>query len=89
MRAIFYERFGGPEVLRLGELPTPAAGPGDVLVRVRASGVNPIDWKLCEGFAEGLFPYQFPIVPGWEAAGEVAALGADVAGFEVGDAVFT
>ncbi|GAB4137686.1 MAG: NADP-dependent oxidoreductase [Sphingomonadales bacterium] len=89
MRAIFYERFGGPEVLRFGYLPTPAAGPGEVLIRVRAAGVNPIDWKLCEGFAEGMFPYQFPIVPGWEAAGEIASLGADAVGFEIGDPVFT
>lgn len=60
-----------------------------MLIRVHAAGVNPIDWKLRDGFAEGMFSYEFPIIPGWDAAGEIAVLGDDVEGFAVGDPVYT
>ncbi|RME68243.1 MAG: NADP-dependent oxidoreductase, partial [Alphaproteobacteria bacterium] len=62
MRAVYYEKFGGADVLKVGELPVPKPEKGEVLIRVAGAGVNPIDWKLREGFAVGLFPYTFPIV---------------------------
>lgn len=83
MKAAYYARFGGPELLNIGDLPMPEAGPGEVLIRVRAAGVNPVDWKVREGQLKHL-PYAFPIIPGWEAAGEVASVGEGVGQFTTG-----
>ncbi|QGN47472.1 zinc-binding dehydrogenase [Micromonospora sp. WMMC415] len=69
------------------ELPDPPVVPDVVLVRVRAAGVNPVDWKVREGYLAGAFPSHFPLVPGWDAAGVVAAVGPAVTGFAVGDEV--
>ena len=87
MRAAFYETYGGTDVLRVGELPDPVTGPDDVLVRVAAAGVNPVDWKIRQGYLEGAFPAHFPIVPGWDVAGTVEAVGPAVTAFAVGDRV--
>jgi NADPH:quinone reductase len=81
MRALYYEKFGGPDVLQLGELPQPHPGPGQVLVRVRASGVNPVDWKIREGWLQGLMEARFPVIPGLDVAGEVVAEGTGVSGW--------
>ena len=83
MRAIQIEQNGGPEVLQLAELPVPQPGPGQVLVRIAAAGINFIDTYL----REGRYPAQLPFIPGQEAAGTVEALGADVQEFAVGDRV--
>ena len=88
MKAIVIDGFGGADRLRLADVPTPEAGPGEVLIRVVCAGVNPVDWKIREGMLEGLFPHGFPLVLGWDAAGTVAALGPGVTGFAVGDAVY-
>lgn len=87
MRAAFYNRYGGPEVLQVGELPDPVTGPDDVVVRVAAAGVNPVDWKIRAGHLDGAFPAHFPIVPGWDVAGTVEAVGPAVEGLAVGDRV--
>lgn len=87
MKAIYYARFGGPDVLKFGELAEPVPGPGEVLVRVRAAGVNPVDWKLASGALKAFFPYAFPIIPGWDVAGDVAALGEGVTGYAIGEHV--
>ena len=83
MRAIQIQQTGGPEVLELAELPIPEPGAGQVLVRLRASGVNFIDTYL----REGRYPATLPFTPGQEAAGTVEALGQGVARFAVGDRV--
>ena len=83
MRAIQIKTTGGPEVMELVEIPTPKPGAGEVLVKIEASGVNFIDTYL----REGRYPAQLPFTPGQEAAGTVAALGAEVSGFAVGDRV--
>ncbi|MEE4025276.1 NADP-dependent oxidoreductase [Gordonia sp. PKS22-38] len=88
MRAITYDRFGGPEVLQLTELPTPKVGPDSVLVRVRASSVNPVDWKVREGYLDQVMDTVFPAVPGWDVAGVVEQVGLDTPEFHVGDEVF-
>jgi NADPH:quinone reductase-like Zn-dependent oxidoreductase len=88
MKAISYERFGGPEVLALGETATPEPGPGEVRVKVVAAGVNPLDHKRREGWVEQFYPTTFPAVPGLEFAGVVDALGQGATGFAVGDEVF-
>ncbi|MFI1970464.1 NADP-dependent oxidoreductase [Streptomyces cinnamoneus] len=85
MQAITQLSFGGPEVLHLTEVERPQPGPGEVLVRVRAAGVNPVDSAVRAGFFP-LFPTP-PAVLGWDVAGEVAAVGAGVTRFEVGDEV--
>ncbi|RJQ78816.1 NADP-dependent oxidoreductase [Pseudonocardiaceae bacterium YIM PH 21723] len=87
MRAITYSAYGGPEVLRLSEIAVPEPGPGQVRLAVRVAGVNPIDWKIRNGFMRDNFPVKFPHIPGFEVAGVVDAVG-DGAGFAVGDEVF-
>lgn len=87
MRAIFQQTYGGPDVLELGERPDPTVGPDIILVRVRAAGVNPVDWKIREGYLQGAFPHALPNIPGWDVAGVVEAVGPAVKEFEVGDEV--
>lgn len=88
MRAITYDRFGGSDVLQLTDRPTPKVGPDSVLVRVRAASVNPVDWKIRAGYLDGLLDTQFPVVPGWDVAGVVEAVGQDATEFTVGDEVY-
>lgn len=83
MKAIRIERTGGPEVMQVVERPTPSPGPGEVLVRVEAAGVNFIDIY----FRSGAYAREVPFVPGEEGAGVVAALGAGVSGLTVGQTV--
>ena len=83
MQAILITQTGGPEVLTCCELPTPAPGPGEVLVKIEACGVNFIDIY----FREGRYPSPLPFVPGQEAAGTVVALGPGATGVAVGDRV--
>jgi NADPH:quinone reductase-like Zn-dependent oxidoreductase len=79
--------YGGPEVLHLDDVPSPIAGPGQVLVAVKAVGVNPFDWKLREGYLRQAYPLDFPTTIGSELAGVVTALGAGVSRFAIGDRV--
>ncbi len=89
MRGIAYDRFGSSEVLSLREdLPEPPVGPDTVLVRAHAAGVNPVDVGIREGRLAGAYPHHFPIVPGWDLAGTVAAVGPAVADLAPGDEVF-
>ncbi|MEU4118553.1 NADP-dependent oxidoreductase [Kitasatospora sp. NPDC028055] len=87
-KAIAFPRYGGTDVLRPIELELPAPGPGQVRVAVRAAGVNPLDHKVRSGALDGFFPVSFPAVPGYEVAGVVEAVGAEVTGFAPGDEVF-
>lgn len=89
MQAIVYDEFGGPEQLRLRDVPAPTPGPGEVRIRVRRAGVNPVDWKVLSGGLRGLMPHVLPIVPGWDVAGVVDAVGPDVPEFAVGDEVLS
>ncbi len=83
MKAIRIEGFGGPDALRLADVPVPSAGPGQIVVRVEAAGVNFIDVY----HRTGLYPNPLPLVPGMEGAGVVAALGPGVSLFREGDRV--
>lgn len=87
MKAVRFDRFGGPEELRLVDLPDPGPGPGEVLIEVRAVSVVPGDCKLRQGLLTGYFPVAPPKVPGRDGAGIVKAVGADVADFSPGDRV--
>lgn len=84
--AIVYTEFGGPEVLHLTEIAPGAPSPGEVVVRLEAVGVNPIDWKLRTGLRASA-PLNGPRRVGSDGAGTVSAVGADVDGFRVGDEV--
>lgn len=86
MRAIRAHAFGGPEVLQLDEVDDPRAGAGDVVVEVRAAGVNPADTYMRNG-TYAIVP-ELPYIPGGDAAGVVAEVGSGVEGFAVGDRVF-
>ena len=83
MNAIQIQSTGGPEVLQLAELPIPVPGPGQVLIRVEAIGVNFIEIY----FRKGTYKATLPLVPGSEAAGTIEELGSGVTGFKPGDAV--
>ncbi|MFE7603833.1 NADP-dependent oxidoreductase [Brachybacterium paraconglomeratum] len=87
MKAITYSTYGGPDVLALTELEDPKVGPGEILLDVRAAGVNPVDWKVMSGGLDPLMTTIFPVIPGWDVAGVVAAVGLDVPEFSVGDEV--
>ncbi|CAN7729916.1 NADP-dependent oxidoreductase [Variovorax paradoxus] len=86
-RAVLIRAYGGAAAAEIAEIARPAAGPGQVLVRVRAAGVNGIDWKVREGFVRDAFPLQLPAVLGIELAGTVEALGPGASRFRVGDRV--
>ena len=88
MKAIRYEEYGGPEVLKLVEVDTPQPGPQQIRIAVKAAGVNPLDWKLRSGAFAQVMPTEFPAGVGFEAAGVVDAVGEGVSDVAVGDAVF-
>ena len=88
MKAIAINEFGGRDTLQLMDLPVPEIKPGEILVNVKAAGVNPVDWKIREGYIKDLFPYEFPIILGWDAAGIVEQAGAEVTRFKEGDEIF-
>ena len=87
MKAIQFDRFGGPEVLYEAEVEVPQPGPGQVRVRVMAAGVNALDGKIRSGAMQAMFPTPLPSIPGHEVAGVVDALGEGVADMRVGDEV--
>ena len=89
MKACIIEAFGGREQLRIADVPKPDPAAGEVLIRIHAAGIDPVDWKIREGYLKDLFPHRFPLIPGWEAAGEVEAVGAQAERFKPGDAVYT
>ncbi|MFD3518975.1 NADP-dependent oxidoreductase [Streptomyces sp. NPDC058653] len=88
-KAYVYTRFGGPEGEAFVDRPKPVPGHGELLIAVRAAGVNPVDWKLRTGYVRpGSTPKPLPTVFGSEASGVVERVGEGVRGFAVGDAVF-
>src|ERR1700719_2702394 len=92
MRAIRIHHYGGPEVLRYEETPRPEPQAGEVLVRVHAAGVNPVDWKVREGHMKDFWPHKFPLILGWDLSGVVEELGPGPAAagrFKIGDEVYS
>lgn len=88
MRAVRFHNYGPPDVLVIEEVPRPIPNAGEVLVRVHAAGVNPIDWKVRAGYLKDYMPIQLPSIPGFDLAGTVEAVGPSVTAFTVGQAVF-
>ncbi|MGW1914461.1 NADP-dependent oxidoreductase [Streptomyces sp. NPDC002076] len=87
MKAISYRHYGGPEVLEYGEVRDPKVAPDQVLVKVRAAAVNPVDWKCREGHLDAILDAVFPVIPGWDVSGVVVQPGASVTEFGVGEEV--
>lgn len=88
MKAVIYEQFGGAEKLRMADLPIPKPAENEIQIKIRYAAVNQVDWKIREGFLSGRLPYQFPLTPGWDAAGVVTAVGKGVKNFKLEDEVY-
>jgi NADPH:quinone reductase-like Zn-dependent oxidoreductase len=88
MKAIVITRYGGPEVMEYQDYPDPSPGPGEVLVRIAATSINPFDLMRRSGQAKAFAPIHFPGIVGVDVAGTVMSCGHDVTGFSAGDSVF-
>jgi NADPH:quinone reductase-like Zn-dependent oxidoreductase len=89
MKAVCIYSYGGPEVLVYEDAPQPHPGEGEVLVRVHAAGINPVDWKIREGHLKEMLHHTFPLVLGWDLSGVVESVGSGIARLKVGDEVFS
>jgi NADPH:quinone reductase-like Zn-dependent oxidoreductase len=88
MKAIRIYEYGGRETLRYEDAPIPEPKAGELLVRVKAAAVNPVDVWVREGRLKGLLKHELPLVLGWDASGVIEAVGDGISKFDVGDAVF-
>src|SRR3984957_15232201 len=88
MKAIRIHQYGGPEVLAQVEMQRPTPGPNEVLIKVQAASVNPVDWKLRAGHVKEIFPVTFPATLGWDVSGTVEEAGPGVTAFKRGDEVY-
>ncbi|KAK3182789.1 hypothetical protein Dsin_030075 [Dipteronia sinensis] len=88
MNAVLYDRYGGgPAALKHVDLPVPTTNKDEVLVKLEATSLNPVDWKMQKGMLRPLFPRKFPYVPATDVAGEIVGVGSDVKNFKAGDKV--
>ena len=87
MKAVAFHKYGGNEVVEIKDMPVPFCGPGEVLVRVSAASVNPVDWKMRSGMLRIVTGGRFPKILGRECAGEIIAIGNKVTKFKTGDQV--
>ncbi len=88
MKAVVMHEYGDPDKLKYEDVEDPKAGEGEVLVRVAAASVNPVDWKMRSGEAQARFPIDFPGILGRDLSGIIRSIGPGVTGFEPGDPVF-
>lgn len=88
MRAAIAEQYGGPEVLQITDVAVPQSGPNGVLVRMHASSVNPVDWKLRKGLLSAVWKLRFPVIWGCDLSGVVESTGKNVTLFQPGDEVY-
>jgi len=89
MKAVVIDKYGGADVLEIKDIPMPVAGDHDLLIEVYAASVNPVDWKIREGYLKEMIPYKFPLVLGWDVAGVVKETGSQASLFRAGDRVFS
>jgi NADPH:quinone reductase-like Zn-dependent oxidoreductase len=89
MKAIRIHEYGARSVLRYEDCSIPMVSDGEVLVRVIATAVNPVDWKIREGMLKEMISYEFPLILGWDVSGIVEAVGRDVRKFSIGDLVYS
>ncbi|WP_010529808.1 NADP-dependent oxidoreductase [Lentibacillus jeotgali] len=88
MRAVVIHEYGSTDQLSEEEVPKPVITDNQVLVELYTTSINPIDWKVREGYLQERLPFEFPIILGWDAAGVIAETGDNVSGFTAGDKVF-
>jgi NADPH:quinone reductase-like Zn-dependent oxidoreductase len=88
MKAIRMHEYGGPEVLKFEEAPKPQIKSDEILIKVHASSVNPVDWKIREGRRKDKFPSDLPLTPGWDVSGVVEEIGSGIKDFKPGDEVY-
>jgi NADPH:quinone reductase-like Zn-dependent oxidoreductase len=88
MKAVRIHEYGGPDVLELEEAPKPKPAADEVLIKVYATSVNPVDWKIREGMRKDKFPTPLPLIPGWDVSGVIEEVGARVRHFMPGDEVY-
>ncbi|MCA9765777.1 MAG: alcohol dehydrogenase catalytic domain-containing protein, partial [Carnobacterium sp.] len=88
MKAIIIENYGGKEQLKEAQMEKPKANAKQVVVEVKATSINPIDWKLREGYLQQMMDWPFPIILGWDVAGTISEVGEEVVEWKVGDKVF-
>ncbi|MEO6004667.1 MAG: NADP-dependent oxidoreductase [Opitutus sp.] len=89
MKAACIYSYGGPEVLVYEDAPRPHPGAGEVLVRIHAAGINPVDWKIREGHLKEMLHHTLPLVLGWDLSGVVESLGSGLTRLKAGDEVFS
>ncbi|WP_022940502.1 NADP-dependent oxidoreductase [Psychromonas hadalis] len=89
MRAVQIKQYGGTETLQLVQIDTPKINADDLLIQVKSAAINPVDWKIREGYLQEFIPYTLPVTLGWDVAGIVIEIGAEVSDFKVGDEVFS
>jgi NADPH:quinone reductase-like Zn-dependent oxidoreductase len=89
MKAIRIRNYGGPEVLKYEDAPRPKPGKGELLIRVHAAGVNPIDWRVRAGYMKDFIPHSFPLILGWDVSGVIEEVGPNVPRFKKGDEVYS
>ena len=89
MKAVRMHEYGDPEVLKYEDAPRPEPASGEVLVRVYAAAVNPVDWKVRAGYTKGFLNYTLPLIPGWDLSGVVESVGAGVVDWKAGDEVYS
>lgn len=88
MKAIVIEQYGDKDQLKQMEVPNPVPGEHQVVVKLKATSINPIDWKLRAGYLKGMMDWEFPIILGWDAAGIITEVGSAVTEWKIGDKVF-
>lgn len=88
MKAIVIEQFGDTQQMKIATVADPEPQPNEVQIQTAYAGVNPVDWKIGEGYLRELLPHQFPIILGWDVSGKVTKVGKDVTNFKIGDEVF-
>jgi NADPH:quinone reductase-like Zn-dependent oxidoreductase len=88
MKAVRIHTQGGPETLVYEDAPRPTPLTNEVLIRVRAASVNPVDWKIRDGYGKEIFNHQMPLILGWDVAGTIEAVGPEVDKFKLGDPVY-
>jgi NADPH:quinone reductase-like Zn-dependent oxidoreductase len=88
MKAVRIHNYGGPEVLRFEDAPRPTPGSGELLIKVHAAAVNPVDGKIRAGSMKDIVPLVLPFIPGWDVSGVVETTGSGVTKFKQGDEVY-
>ena len=89
MKAVRIHSYGNNDVLEIEDIPIPDYADDDVLIQIHATSINPIDWKIREGYFKGMINHTLPLTLGWDVSGVVAKIGSNVKKFKIGDEVYT